>query len=86
MVIASYFHPQVSSDLILKLKQMASHVPMVLIGDLKKTSAPIHGADAFLDRSISSAELLERVKIMSARKRGPRPARSFVTQPLACPA
>ncbi len=60
-------------QLILKLKHIASHVPMVILGDPQKMNGQIHGADALLaKKTCSPQELLERVKIMSARKRGPR--------------
>jgi hypothetical protein len=46
---------------------------MVLLGDPQKMNGQIHGADAMLAKKTCSAqELLERVKVMSARKRGPR--------------
>ncbi len=66
--------PQMSGDqLVAKLKQIASHVPMVLLGDPQKMNGQIHGADALLaKKTCSPQELLERVKLMSARKRGPR--------------
>ena len=57
-----------------KLKQMASHVPMILLGDPQQMSGAIYSADALLNkRMVLPAELLDRIKIMSARKRGPRP-------------
>jgi DNA-binding response OmpR family regulator len=60
-------------QLVLKLKQLAAHVPMVLLGDPQKMHGQIHGADALLaKKTCSPQELLERVKVMSARKRGPR--------------
>jgi CheY-like chemotaxis protein len=64
-----------------RLKRMASHVPMILLSDAQSGtlsgsgSGPgeIHAADAMLTRkNCSSQELLERIKVMSARKRGPR--------------
>ena len=52
---------------------MRSHVPMILLGDAQAMDGEIHAADAVLARkSCSSLELLERIKVMSARKRGPR--------------
>ncbi len=74
LVLADHAMPQMSGDqLVLKLKQIASHVPMVILGDPQKMNGQIHGADALLaKKTCSPQELLERVKIMSARKRGPR--------------
>lgn len=62
-----------SLQLIARLKQSASHIPMVLLAEPQKLAGQIHAADAvFAKKSISTHELLERIKIMSARKRGPR--------------
>ncbi len=64
-----------------RLKRMAGHVPMILLGEGQAgapgapwaASGEIHLADAMLTRkNCSSQELLERIKVMSARKRGPR--------------
>jgi two-component system, OmpR family, response regulator CpxR len=74
LVLSDHAMPQMSGDqLVHKLKQIASHVPMVILGDPQKMNGQIHGADALLPKkTCSPQELLERVKIMSARKRGPR--------------
>ena len=74
LVLADHSMPQMSGDqLVTKLKQIASHVPMVLLGDPQKMNGQIHGADALLaKKTCTPQELLERVKLMSARKRGPR--------------
>jgi len=74
LVLADHSMPQMSGDqLVAKLKQIAGHVPMVLLGDPQKMNGQIHGADALLaKKTCSPQELLERVKVMSARKRGPR--------------
>jgi CheY-like chemotaxis protein len=74
LVLADHSMPQMSGDqLVAKLKQIAGHVPMVLLGDPLKMNGQIHGADALLaKKTCSPQELLERVKLMSARKRGPR--------------
>jgi two-component system, OmpR family, response regulator CpxR len=74
LVLSDYAMPQMSGDqLVQKLKQIASHVPMVILGDPQKMNGQVHCADALLaKKTCSPQELLERVKIMSARKRGPR--------------
>jgi len=66
--------PQMDGNqLVKKLKLLGSHVPMVLMGDPPKMEGQVHAADALLNKkACSPLELLERVKIMSARKRGPR--------------
>jgi len=66
--------PQMNGNqLVDRLKQLASHVPMVLLGDPQRMAGEMHAADAVLTKkACSPQELLERIKIMSARKRGPR--------------
>lgn len=74
LVLSDYSMPQMTGEqLILRLKQIASHIPMILLGDPQKMGDRLHGADALLaKKNCSPQELLERIKIMSARKRGPR--------------
>ena len=46
---------------------------MILLGNPQRMAGELHAADALLGKkSCSPQELLERVKLMSARKRGPR--------------
>jgi hypothetical protein len=46
---------------------------MILLGDPQKMGGDLHAADALLaKKNCSAQELLERIKTMSARKRGPR--------------
>lgn len=74
LVVTDSNMPQMSgSQLVERLKRMASHVPMILLGEGQAMNSEIHAADAMLARkNCSSQELLERIKVMSARKRGPR--------------
>lgn len=74
LVLADFGMPQMNGNqLIDRLKMIAPHVPMILLGDLNKMSSEMHAADALLaKKNCSPQELLERIKIMSARKRGPR--------------
>ena len=74
LVLSDYAMPQMNGDqLVNRLKQIAAHVPMILLGDPQKMGDQLHGADALLaKKNYSSHELLERIKVMSARKRGPR--------------
>ncbi len=82
LVLADFTMPQMSgSQLVERLKEIASHVPMILLGDPQKMEAGLHRADAMLaKKSCSPQELLERIKIMSARKRGPRKGSVRVNQ------
>jgi len=74
LVLADASTPHLNGNqLVGKLKQVAAHVPMILLGDPQKLEGQAHAADALLaKKTCSSFELLERIKIMSARKRGPR--------------
>jgi DNA-binding response OmpR family regulator len=54
------------------LKKIANHVPMILLGKSYRDVLETTPADAVLLKSISAAELVDRIRIMSARKRGPR--------------
>jgi two-component system, OmpR family, response regulator CpxR len=74
LVLADHAMPQMNgSQLVNRLKQIASHVPMILLGDPQSMGGQIHAADALIaKKQCSPQELLERIKVMSARKRGPR--------------
>jgi CheY-like chemotaxis protein len=74
LVLADFAMPQMNgSQLVDRLKQIAGHVPMILLGDPQRMSGEMHAADALLaKKNCSPQELLERIKVMSARKRGPR--------------
>jgi CheY-like chemotaxis protein len=74
LVLADFNMPQMNGgQLVHRLKRIAAHVPMILLGDPQAMGGEIHVADAMLaKKNCSSHELLERIKVMSARKRGPR--------------
>ncbi len=81
LVLADTTMPQMSGgQLVERLKRMRSHVPMVLLGDVQTANGEMHVADAVLARkNCSTQELLERIKVMSARKRGPRKGAQRIT-------
>lgn len=71
LVIADWMGGK-GNDLVNRLKQIANFVPMILMGDVK-TFKGIHLADAMLDKKTTlNSELLERIRVMAARKRGPK--------------
>ena len=74
LVLSDYAMPQMNGKQVAeRLKRMAPHVPMILLGDPQAMGGEIHAADAVLaKKNCSPQELLERIKVMSARKRGPR--------------
>ena len=74
LVLADLAMPKMDGNqLVDRLKQLAPHIPMILWGDSQKMGGEIYTADALLaKKNCSAQELLERIKVMSARKRGPR--------------
>jgi CheY-like chemotaxis protein len=61
------------NELVRKLKSQRPEVPMLLISNTVKAFERASYADAFLPKgACSSLELLERIRVMMARKRGPR--------------
>ncbi len=74
LVLANAAMPQTNgAQLVKRLKQIAGHVPVILLGEPQAMDGAMHPADAMLaKKNCSPLELLERVKVMSARKRGPR--------------
>jgi CheY-like chemotaxis protein len=74
LVLADFGMPQMNGNqLVDRLKRTAPHVPMILLGDPQRMGSDIHAADCLLaKKNCSPLELLERIKVMSARKRGPR--------------
>jgi CheY-like chemotaxis protein len=80
LVLASYGMPQMNGgQLVDRLKRIGPHVPMILLGDPQSMNQ-IHVADAMVaKKNCSPLELLERIKVMSARKRGPRKGAQRIT-------
>jgi two-component system, OmpR family, response regulator CpxR len=74
LVLTDMEMPQMTGNqLIERLKLIAGHVPMILLGNPQRMAGELHLADALVNKkNCCPQELLERVKIMSARKRGPR--------------
>lgn len=63
------------NDLIVRLKQITPWVPAVLLSGCIKQLDPNSRADAFLPKGgCSPQELLERVRVLLVRKRGPKKA------------
>jgi len=83
LVLADFnMQPMNGDQLVHRLKAIASHVPMILFGDPHMTGGEIHVADALLaKKNCSTQDLLERIKQMSARKRGPRKGTQRVLAP-----
>jgi two-component system response regulator CpxR len=70
------------NELIRRMKEVAPEVPAILISGTIKSYERANRADAFLPKgACSPLEVLERVRLMMARKRGPKKARA-----VECPA
>ena len=84
LVLADFGMPQMNGNqLVERLKEIAAHVPMILLGDPQKMGGDICAADAHVTKkNCSPNELLERIKLMSARKRGPRKGSVRVPAPV----
>jgi CheY-like chemotaxis protein len=76
LVLTDLGLPQMDGNaLIGHLKEISPDTPMILTSDTVRAGERAHRADAFLAKGCCSpAELLERIRVMSARKRGPRKA------------
>lgn len=74
LVLADHTMPQMTGgQLINRLKEIAPHIPMILLGDPQRMLGEMNAADALLaKKQCSPQELLEKIKLLSARKRGPR--------------
>jgi len=73
------------NELIRRMKELAPEVPAILISGSVKAFDRANRADAFLPKgACSPVELLERIRLMVARKRGPKKAlglRGLVSEP-----
>jgi two-component system, OmpR family, response regulator CpxR len=85
LVLTDLGLPQMDGNaLIGHLKEISPDVPMILTSETVRAGERAHSADAFLAKGcFSPAELIERIRVMSARKRGPRKAvQSVPVRPL----
>lgn len=61
------------NEMVRRMKEISPEVPMILISGSVKIFERANRADAFLPKGASSpVEMLEKIRIMIARKRGPR--------------
>jgi CheY-like chemotaxis protein len=76
LVLTDLGLPQMDGNMLIgHLKEISPEVPMILTSDTVRAGERPHRADAFLSKGCCSpAELVERIRVMSARKRGPRKA------------
>ncbi len=61
------------NEMVRRMKEISPEVPMILISGSVKTFDHGNRADAFLPKGSSTpCEMLERIRVMIARKRGPK--------------
>ena len=74
LVLSDLVMPQMDgNEMIRRMKQFAPEVPMMLISGTVKAFERANRADAFLPKGASSpVELLDRIRVLIARKRGPK--------------
>lgn len=64
------------AELVARIKQISPHTPAILFSGTVKGYERDTVADIFLPKGMyAPAELLERIRLLLVRKRGPKPAR-----------
>ncbi len=74
LVLSDLIMPQMDgNEMVYRMKEITPEIPMMLLsGTVKAFDRACH-ADAFLPKgACSPVELLERIRVMIARKRGPK--------------
>ena len=76
LVLSDLVMPRMDgNELIRRMKELAPEVPAILISGSIKSMDRAYRADAFLPKGSSSPlEMLERIRMLVARKRGPKKA------------
>jgi DNA-binding response OmpR family regulator len=69
-----YLEGQVTSQqLVVKIKRITPYVPIMVLVNRAEACEPVRTSDALLVwKRCATAQLMEHIRIMSARKRGPR--------------
>ena len=70
LVLTDFAMPQMNGDqLVEQLKQIAAHVPMILLGDPQKMNGQMHGADALLAKKSLYCMSIPRMCLDSQSRR-----------------
>jgi two-component system, OmpR family, response regulator CpxR len=74
LVLGDLVMPQMDgNEMVRRMKEMSPEVPMILISGSVRAFERANRADAFLPKgACTPVEMLERIRVMIARKRGPR--------------
>jgi CheY-like chemotaxis protein len=78
LVLSDLIMPQMDgNEMVRRMKDIAPEVPMILLSGTVKAFDRASHADAFLPKgACTPLEMVERIRIMIARKRGPKKATS----------
>jgi CheY-like chemotaxis protein len=84
LVLSDLLMPQMDgNEMVRRMKDFSPEVPMMLVSGTVKAFERASHADAFLPKgACSPVELLERIRVMIARKRGPK---KVATRPILAP-
>ena len=76
LVVSDLLMPQMDgNEMVRRMKSLSPEVPMMLVSGTVKAFERANAADAFLPKgACSPVEMLERIRVMIARKRGPKKA------------
>jgi CheY-like chemotaxis protein len=76
LVLGDLIMPQMDgNEMVQRMKEIAPEIPMMLLSGTVKAFDRASHADAFLPKGASTpVEMLERIRMMIARKRGPKKA------------
>ena len=82
LVLSDLVMPRMDgNELIRRMKELAPEVPMIILSGSVKAFDRASHADCFLPKgACTPLEVLERVRMMMARKRGPKKAVSLGSQ------
>lgn len=74
LVVSDLLMPQMDgNEMVRRMKEISPEVPMLLVSGTVKAFERASHADAFLPKGASTpVEMLERIRVMIARKRGPK--------------
>lgn len=73
LVMARFLPPlRIASEFAAAVDQVNRELPILFFCDWSKEYISIDGADAFLGNACAPAEILDRVRMLTSRKRGPK--------------
>lgn len=84
LVLSDLVMPRMDgNELVRRMKELHPEVPVMLISGSVKAFERANRADAFLPKgACSAAEILDRIRLLIARKRGPKKASFPASNPI----